>query len=693
MSKKTKKKQRGKTEQDRVTYAMARKRLSDLRAGSAEATAESSQIEEETKEQEEREAARRRDLRENATALIVAATFEASVTKETRRRLMHGQALAAVVVVPGPAWVAPITAYFKSTYGSRWCVHVRDGADRKSDASFGSVDAARDLSKGFCVAGIAADPKLLPASLQSAADVTVRVAPPDHVVLRRAIAKFAGRSPGDLEAAGIAAGLDLAEIVAAFRPGKGAAAIVARLAAARRSHVGSVDRVPDLETAVEYGEARNWGLNLASDVAAYKAGTLEWQHLDRGICLHSKLPGLGKSTFCISLAKACRIPVVSTTAGEWFSQGPGYLHSVVQRFRAEVAKAMSLANPVCLLAIEEVDAAVPNRATLSNHAREWHNILISDILATLDSSLGAASRLIMVASTNQIELVDPALLRPGRLEKTVEILPPDADGAINIMRFHLNGELQDDLSSLGPLFAGRTGADIMYAVRVARRAARHAGRALTVEDLARAALPVEEIAPARLFRMSVHEAAHAVAAIRLGIGTVRHVVLRQNGASAGQTVVAFDEADLTTRAVIEDRTVAALAGRAAEILFTGSASAGSGGDPQSDVGSATIDVAAMHASLAMGDRLAYRGAGADLLQQLAMDRELRERVEADLRRLEARAASLVAANGAAILAVAERLAERRFVGGDEIEAIVRAHPGTAAARARSGPRGPLQSNP
>jgi len=114
------------------------------------------------------------------------------VPSQLRRRLARGQALAAIV--PAPAWVVPAAAYVRSAFGPRWCFHTRDGADRKRDASVGSEQAARDLSKGHCVMGIAADQRLLPGALQSAADVVVRIPPPDGAVLRRAIARFAGRS-------------------------------------------------------------------------------------------------------------------------------------------------------------------------------------------------------------------------------------------------------------------------------------------------------------------------------------------------------------------------------------------------------------------------------------------------------------------------------------------------------------------
>ncbi|GAA0005952.1 AAA family ATPase [Bradyrhizobium diazoefficiens] len=675
--KKTKKKNRGKSEPERITFSLARKRLSDLRAGSAEAEPQTDAGTGDGKDEKDSEAARRSAAhRGNAAALIVEAMFEAAVPARLRRRLMHGKALAAVVVVPGAAWVAPAAAFFKSTYGSRWIVHARDAADRKKDASFGSDDAARDLSKGFCVVGIAADPRLLPASLQSAADIVVSIAPPDGAVLRKAISRFCRRSPGELDR-GIAAGLDLAEIVAAFRPGKGPSEIVRRLKAARSSRSAPTDRVPDLVGAIEYGEARTWGLALARDIADFRAGRIAWRDVDHGVCLHSP-PGMGKTLFAQVLAKACGVPLVVTSVGAWFANGPGYLDSVIKEMRASFAAARALASPCAILFLDEIDA-LPDRATLSPRGRDWWMPVVTDALTLLDSAVSGRDGVVVIGATNAIDRVDDAILRPGRLEKTVEVPRPDADGALNILRFHLDGDAPGDLSALGPVLAGRTGAEIMHVVRSARRAARHAGRALNLGDLERAVLPVEEVAPARLFRMSVHEAAHAVVALKLRIGTVRHVALRRSGLSAGQTVVLLDEADLTTRRVIEDRTVASLSGRAAEILFCGSSSMGSGGDPASDVGSATIDLAAVHASFAMGDRILYRAAGADLLHQLAADRELRERVEADLRRLEARAARLVAANGAAILALAKRLAASRFVGGDKIVAIVRAHPGRAPA--------------
>ncbi|WP_354210673.1 MULTISPECIES: AAA family ATPase [unclassified Bradyrhizobium] len=633
-----------------------------------------------------------RKPRGTATAIVVGAAFEAATTPAVRRRLAHVQALAAIVIVPGPAWVAPVAAYVASEFGSRWCFHTRDGADRRRDDA-GSVEAARDLSRGLCVMGVSHDEKLLPASLRSAADIVVRIAPPDGAVLRKAIARFARRSPGGLDR-GIAAGLDLPEIVAAFRPGKGPKDVVRRLEAARRSHVGTTQRVPALATAVEYGEAQRFGLDLARDLEDFRNNRIGWRDIDRGICLHS-IPGCGKSWFPAVLSQGCGgIPLVTTSAGSWFANGPGYLDSVVKECRKSHSLAVAMAAPVAIWHIDEVDAAVPERAKMSSRAQEWWNVVVSDILNIVDSALAATdARLLVIGTTNAIDRVDSALLRPGRLEKVVRIDPPDAAGILNILDFHLQGELAgEDLAAAGAVMEGSTPAEIMYMVRTARRAARHAGRALAVADLIAAAMPHETHPPARLFRFAVHEAAHAVILLALAAGTVQHVVLGSLGDSGGRTRVLYADDDLATRAAIEDRATVGLAARAAERLFTGSVSTGSGGAADSDLGAVTILVSSLHASFGMRGAAVYLGAGEELLAAVSYDPGLREAVARDLRRLERRADRLVAANRDAIAAVAERLAERRHLTGAEVEGLVRgllvpdADPGRRRAAAARRPK-------
>jgi hypothetical protein len=604
--------------------------------------------------------------RPDAVTAILGAAFEAATTTGVRRRLKHGQAMAVVVVVPGASWVASAKTYARAAFGERWSVHMRDATDRRQDSSAGSHDAALELSRGRCVMGIAVDEKLLPAALTAAADIVVRIGPPDGGVLRTAIARFAGRNPGDVEDA-IAAGLDLNEIVAAFRPGTGARTIVGRLAAAGAARrVTNLERVPALATAIEYGEARTWGLALARDIADYRAGKIAWRDVDRGIVLHSA-PGFGKSLFAQVLARACDVPLVATSVGELFASNAGYLDSVIKAMRATFARASALAP--CILLLDEIDA-LPDRATMSPRGRDWWMPVVTDFLIQLDSAVGQREGIVVVGATNAIERVDAALLRPGRLEKAVEIARPDLAGTINILRFHLDGELPDvDLTGVGALIEGATGAEIMHVARQARRTARHAGRAMTLDDLQDAALPVDDLPRARLFRMAVHEAAHAVAALALGVGRLHHVALRARGSSGGQTAIDFGEFILPTRGLIEDRVVVGLAARAAERILIGSVSTGAGGSPDSDLGAATAMIAAVHASFGMGEDCVYLGAGDEMLREISLNPDLRGRVARHLRELDERAAALVERERAAILAVAERLAAKRFLSGEEVADI------------------------
>ncbi len=623
-------------------------------------------------EPEHRKQVNKSKPRPSGTMAVVGAAFDAAVTPAVRRRLRHRQATAVVIQVPTAAWVDPTRRHFRSVFGDRWMLHSQDGSNRTvHKATVGSSEVANELTRGLCVAGIAADPGLLPAALTAAADMTIRLTS-NGDVLRTAITRFARRSPGQVPD-GIAAGLDLHEIASAFRPGNGARRIVERLSAsAARSQV-HVERVPLLETAVEYGGARRWGLDLARDIADYRAGKTAWRDVDRGICLHSQ-PGLGKSLFSQVLARACGVALVSTSIAEMFASGPGYLDSVIKAMRATFAQAAALAP--CVLFIDEIDA-LPNRATMSNRGRDWWTPVITDFLIHLDSAIGQREGIVVVGATNAIEQVDAALLRPGRLEKAVEIKRPDLAGTINILKFHLNEELTGDLAEIGGMVEGSTGAEIMHAVRSARRIARHAGRPLSADDLRRAILPLEDIPPERLFRMTIHEAAHAVAALAIPVGTLKHIALRTRGTSGGQTVVDFSDHALATRQMIEDRVVVGLAARTAERVFTGAVSTGGGGSADSDIGSATMMIAALHASFGMGDHLVYLGADANLLQEIGLNRELRDRVERHLRELEARAAALVENNREAILAVAERLALKRYIAGDEAREIVRRRHGAS----------------
>jgi cell division protease FtsH len=221
--------------------------------------------------------------------------------------------------------------------------------------------------------------------------------------------------------------------------------------------------------------------------------------------------------------------------------------------------------------------------------------VITDFLLSLDNAVeGKRTGIVVIGATNNIKGVDAALLRPGRLERAIEIKRPDHAGAVNILRHHLNGELSEaDLTDIAHLMDGSTGAEIMMAVRGARRIARYAGRALELDDLVQAIAPFDDIAPAALNRICIHEAAHAVASLVVLSGALKRCIVGSTVGSAGRTVIQSDTDDLLTRDSVERRAVVLLAGRTAERILIGNAGLGAGGDDESDLAQATQLIATL----------------------------------------------------------------------------------------------------
>jgi cell division protease FtsH len=618
--------------------------------------------------------------RRSAVAAIMEAAFAASLPPGTRRWLAHTQALAVVVQVPTSAWIEPTQKFFGHAFGERWVIVARDEAFRNTQKAGAASDAtAADLARGRCVAGIATSTGMLPRSLVATADLTIKIEMPSPAVIRGAIRRFTGRSPARF-AGDLGQGLDLDVITAAFRPGVGAQRIADRLAACKRGVDADAgdDKLPDLADAIEYGEAREWGLSLARDVADYRAGRIDWAtSMPRGIVLTGE-PGTGKSLYSRLVGKACGLPVVTTSVGEWFTKN-SYLHDVIQAAQDVFTRAAAVAPAIVFL--DEIDA-LPNRATVSNRNKDYWVPLINYLLTNLDNSVASTRKgVIVIGACNDASDLDPALLRPGRLEKVVEIRRPDFAGTLNIARHYAGGDLtEQDLAEFAAIAERSTGAEIMRMFRDGRRTARHAGHPVTIGDIVSAVLPAEAIAEDALLRISLHEAGHAAASIAIPWGQLRRCAVALGGGTAGHTLVEPDDGIAPIRRDVENRVTMLLAGRAAERTLLGSESLGD----QGDLEAATRFIVTLHGSAGMGDEIVHLGRGDELLGVLRGDPSLRQSVERDLRRLEARADDLIRAHRGAVVAIARALREKRRLSGDAVRAIFEA--------ARSGnPRGPAET--
>jgi hypothetical protein len=597
-------------------------------------------------------------------AVLLGLLLDAAIPLRLRRRLERGDPICIALTAPGPTWCAPICAAVNSRF-PKVTRTARDGSSR-ADRAQGTENAtvAAALRAGHPVIGVSHAPtRFLPSALLSAADANLTVRAPTGRQMRKLLrASVGGRTPRAI-ADDCAAGLDFEEILAAFRSGASARAVVDNLDRARASktRLSPDDDTPPLDKLAGYGEAKAWGLALADGIAAWRRREIAWSALSAAVLCGP--PGTGKTLFARSLAKTLGVPIVATSVGGWFATTSGHLDSMTRAAQAAWDSARALAPAI--LFIDELDS-IPDRRTLSDRNRDWWTPLVNFILTLFDGAQTSREGIILLGATNNPDRLDPALVRPGRFDRLIAVPPPGVDGLTGILRYHLGDDLAGaDLAAVARLRPDATGADAAGWVRDAHQTARLAGRPLAFDDLLAQVLPPETRPAALVARIARHEAAHAVVGHWLGAQTVDSVSLSTPGAD-GAARFAADPATPLTRAALEAMVVTALAGRAND-ESDGAADAGS----VSDLAKSTTLLAGLHRSFGLGDTLIVVGGPEDMSDTLRFDPALRATVEADLQRLYAEAQRLVAEHGPAIDLVAAALARRRFLSGDEVRALIR----------------------
>jgi len=184
---------------------------------------------------------------------------------------------------------------------------------------------------------------------------------------------------------------------------------------------------PRLDELHGYGEAKEWGLQLASDLKQWKAGSLKWSDVDRGL-LVSGPPGVGKTIFAKALAATCDVNFVATSLSQW--QAKGSLNDLLKAMRSDFQAAEKEAPSIIF--IDELDS-VGSRDAFSGDYANYSVQVVNALLECLD---GAASRdgVVVVGATNNPDKIDPALLRPGRLDRHMAIKLPSVEDRLAILR-------------------------------------------------------------------------------------------------------------------------------------------------------------------------------------------------------------------------------------------------------------------
>ncbi len=184
----------------------------------------------------------------------------------------------------------------------------------------------------------------------------------------------------------------------------------------------------------------------------------------KGILLHGP-PGCGKTMLAKAVATECELNFISV-------KGPSLLSKFVgesERGVREVFRKARTAAP-CVVFFDEIDALAPRRSSGAAGGSRVPERVIAQLLAELDG-VEALRGVLVLAATNRVDMIDPALLRPGRFDEVVEIPLPDDDARLEILRLHLRDKPAAELDSLASLVASTRGMNGAELAAICQRAA------------------------------------------------------------------------------------------------------------------------------------------------------------------------------------------------------------------------------
>jgi len=405
-----------------------------------------------------------------------------------------------------------------------------------------------------------------------------------------------------------------------------------------------------------------------------------------GVLLYGP-PGTGKTLLARAVAGEAGVPFFSISGSDFVEMFVGVGASRV-RDLFEQAKQ----NSPCIIFMDEIDAVGRHRGAGLGGGHDEREQTLNQLLVEMDG-FEAKDNIIMIAATNRPDILDPALLRPGRFDRQIAVDRPDRKGRVKILEVHTRGKplaREIDIDALAGQTPGFTGADLSNLINeAALLAARMGRREITQSELEEGILRVIA-GPERKTRVmsereraitAYHEMGHAIVGHYLEhADPVHKISVISRGQALGYTIsLPQEDRFLTTRAELNDTMAMTLGGRAAEEVIFSEVTSGA----SNDLEKVTQTAKQMVMRFGMSEKLGPRVFGHDHSQPFLgrefstepdYSNEIARQIDDEVRRIveaaHQRARDILGEHRAKLDTISEILVKRETIERDEFEALL-----------------------
>ncbi len=431
--------------------------------------------------------------------------------------------------------------------------------------------------------------------------------------------------------------------------------------------------------------------------------------IPRGVLLVGP-PGTGKTLIARAVAGEAGVPFFSISGSEFVEMFVGVGASRVRDLFEQAKR-----NAPCIVFVDEIDAVGRQRGAGVGGSHDEREQTLNQILVEMDG-FDTNTNVIVVAATNRPDILDPALLRPGRFDRRVVLDAPDVRGRVAILDVHVRGKpLADevDLQTIAKETPGFSGAELANllneaAILAARRQKKHITQAEVEEAVDRVMAGPERKSRLLVGRekevVAFHEGGHALVASHIpGHDPVHKVTIVPRGMAGGYTrYLPESEHRLAGKTYYEGFMASALGGHAAEEIVFGEMTTGA----HDDLSKVTQVARAMITQWGMSERLGARTfgkkesmvfLGRDISEQRDYSETVAEQIDEELReiidRARDRARTIIRRNREQLDLLATRLMEVETLEGDDLRAILAWQPGDAIPQPTPPPPPPEPTPP